>query len=389
MEKKRILYCEGNLDGTVGGSFFSLLFLLQGLDRDRFEPVAVFHREHALLPRYFDSKIDTRVIPYPAPVQLPSTLLRPVQQGVNLYRQLPKFARDLSLLLRNEGIDLVHLNNSITRNHAWMMGARLAGVPCITHERGINPSYSAMSRWLGRGLKAVICISDAVRQNFVDRGVTGLRLTKIYNGLDPSQLVVHRSPESIRSIFGIGRERRLVLMLGNIKEWKGQESVVRAMAAVRNAIPDALCLFVGDTAASDQYYRDRLNKLVKELKLGEHVLFTGYQSHVGDFINASDVVVHASVNPEPFGRVLIEAMALRKPVVGANAGAVPEIIRDEETGILFPPNDAEQLGAAIIRLLSHPHEARSMGDAGRARLESTFHIDNNTRETMALYQRLL
>lgn len=390
MAVKRILYCEGNIDGTVGGSFFSLLYLIEGLDRAEFEPIAVFHREHALIPSYRAAGIDTRVLPQPNPLVLPTPLLKPAQRGLNMLRYLLLYALRLARMLKRERIDLLHLNNSITRNHPWMLAARLAGVPCITHERGINSYYSGLSRWLGRGLERVICISDAVRDNFARCHVEGLKLTTIYNGLDPDILHANRQPEALRAEFGIATGRRLLVMLGNIKEWKGQECVVRAMQLVKARYPEALCLFVGDTAESDCYYKEHLDALIREFNLEKQVLFTGYQKNIADFLNAAEAMIHASIDPEPFGRVLIEAMAMSCPVIGASEGAVSEIVVPGVTGYLFTPGNPQSLAEAIGRIMALSKENRlAIGEAGRKRMEKYFHIKENIRYTVELYKEIL
>jgi glycosyltransferase involved in cell wall biosynthesis len=95
------------------------------------------------------------------------------------------------------------------------------------------------------------------------------------------------------------------------------------------------------------------------------------------------------VTPEPFGRVLLEAMAMRKPVVGSRGGAVPEIVVDGETGYTFAPGDSGELAARILDLLEHPDRARAFGEAGYQRLVDEFHVDRNVERTMAVYARVL
>ena len=99
-----------------------------------------------------------------------------------------------------------------------------------------------------------------------------------------------------------------------------------------------------------------------------------------------DVAVHTSITPEPFGRVLLEAMAMHKPVVGSRDGAVPEIVVDGETGYTFEPGNPEPLAARILDLLEHPDRARAFGEAGYRRLVDEFHVDRNVERTMAVYQ---
>lgn len=385
----RILYVEGNVDGTVGGSFFSLLFLVSGLDRSRYEPIVVFAADNALRPRFHDAGIKTLVHPTPRPVTLKGPLGRLIAKGANFLRGWVLEPIRVARLLRRERIRLLHLNNSITRNHTWTLGALLARIPRITHERGINERYKPRDLLLGRRMQSIICISAAVRDNFPARGVHGLPLVTIHNGLDPAQMRVTRDPAQIRAELGVPANARLIGIVGNIKPWKGQEVVIRAMAKLRDQHPDVVCLLIGDTSPDDMAYRQRMHALISELGLEQRVLITGFKQDIANYVNALAIQIHASVAPEPFGRVLLEAMALEKPLVASGDGAVPEILVDGVTGYLFPPNDPDALAARLAELLADPAAVERMGRAGRQRLEAEFSITRNVAETQKLYERLL
>lgn len=400
MEKTTVLYCESNIDGTIGGSFYSLLFLVEALDPQRFRRIVVFYQDHSLIPRFRASGIEVLVLEPPKPIDLTNRagtslgrLFRPFlavsQKGANAFRGLILQVLKFAQLLKNEKIDLIHLNNSVTRNHPWMIAARLSRVPCITHERGINTKFSLMSSKLAKGLNAIICISHAVRRCLEDNGIGKDNLHVIYNGLDPDRINADKEPSEIRSLFGISEEQPVIGIVGNIKEWKGQESVVRAVKLIKERIPNISCLLVGDTSPSDLYYEKRLRNYVEEVEIQDNVVFTGYQQNVGDFINIMDVVIHASMDPEPFGRVLLEAMAMRKPIVGARAGAIPEIIEEGKTGMMFEPGDAAELAECITELISSPKKAVLLGNSGYDRLRDHFHINKNVEQTMGLYGKVL
>jgi glycosyltransferase involved in cell wall biosynthesis len=403
MDRKRILYCEGNSDGTIGGSYFSLLLLIEGLDSQEFLPEVVFFQDHTLVPRYRSAGARVHVFRKPRPFHVPFLAelrrnrvgrylgmpLLVFQKSVNLVRGLLLPALTYARFLRAGRYDLVHLNNSIIRNQPWMLACRLARVPCVTHERGISPRYSWLSHTLGRRLRAVICISNAVRDNLVRAGVDPHNLLVIRNGLDPASMRVEKSPAQIREEHGIAPERPLIGMIGNIKEWKGQDTVVHAIAAIRHQMPDIACLLIGDTATSDSQFAERLRGLVAELGVGENIVFTGYRRNVADYMNALDVVVHASVEPEPFGRVLIEAMALGKPVVGANAGAVPEILDHGQAGKTFTPRDSNELAQVILSLLTERAAAARLAARGQRRVADEFHIRHNIEATHRLYRSIL
>lgn len=391
-----ILYCESNIDGTIGGSFFSLLYLVSGIDKSKYKPIVVFHHNNALIPKYIQAGIQVIVIPKPQPLVFKKTdnlLLNPIfrliQKSVNFFKFFLFTGAQYARFIKKHNIEILHLNNSITRNHDWMLGAILAGIKCITHERGINSHYSRMSRYFSKRLDAIVCISNAVRDNFLANGVNLSNLVVIYNGIDPSIVAPTKGKDFIYQKHGISEDQIPIGVIGNIKEWKGQETIIRAMPKIVARFPNVVCLLVGDTAIGDQYYRTRLEKLIDELEMTKHAVFTGYTDNVADYLNLLQIVIHTSEDPEPFGRVLIEAMAMKKPLIGAHAGAVQEIIEEGITGLTFPPKNAEALSDAVLRLLNDPQKAEQMGLAGYQRLCDNFLISANVEKTEHLYEKLL
>jgi glycosyltransferase involved in cell wall biosynthesis len=394
--RPRILFCETNVDGTIGGSYYSLLYLVKGLDRSRYRATVLFSRDHGLMPAFHEAGAETIIWPpdapftfasrLPAPLKVPALVL---QKGLNftLGYLYPVLARARFLMAQN--ITIVHLNNSIKKNHEWMAAAKLAGRLCVTHERGINDSYGAAARFFGKRLDAIICISRAVHDNMAERGANFPNIVTIHNGLDPAVMQIKTPPAELRAAWGIEPSAPVIAMIGNIKQWKGQETVVRAVDRIRRSHPAVRCLFVGDTSPADQYYDTAVRALVAELGLESSVIFTGYQRNVADFLMMSDVVVHASVLPEPFGRVILEAMACRKPVVGSRGGAITELVEEGQSGLTFTPGDSEQLADAVARVIGNPAEAQRLGQNGYDRLIREFHVDRNVESTENLYERLL
>ena len=390
---KRILYCESNIDGTVGGSFYSLFYLVDGLDKTAYQPLVIFYTDNDLIPAYREAGIEVEVHEPPQPVHLNwgrplGKLAKILQSALNFYRFFFAEAFRKAAFLRKRNIDLVHLNNSIIRSHDWMLAAKLAGKKCITHERGINNYYPAIARFFSKRINNIICISTAVKSALISGGLSDKNLVIIYNGLDPDRVQVKRQATELKNEYQLSQDAPVVGMLGNIKEWKGQEVVIKAIDIVRRKFPGVRCFLVGDISDSDSYYYERLEQLIEKASLKEHIIFTGYQSNVADFINIFDVMIHASVLPEPFGRVLVEGMALEKPLVGARGGAVPEIVVDNETGLMFEPGNHEDLAEKLIQLLEAPEKAKQMGLKGKQRLIDEFHIDRNVERTEELYRTL-
>ena len=160
-----VLFCEGNTDGTIGGSYFSLLFLVAGLDKSRFSPTVIFHKDNKLIAQFRETGASICVVPPPIPFQFrvprhngyslyrlayPALLL--VQRAVNLLKFFVSDGPRRARLLRKLNVDILHLNNSVVRNHDWMLGALLSRKTVITHERGINEQYSRMARFFAKRL---------------------------------------------------------------------------------------------------------------------------------------------------------------------------------------------------------------------------------------------
>jgi glycosyltransferase involved in cell wall biosynthesis len=397
-DRVRVLYCESNVDGTIGGSHYCLLYLVENLDLTRFEPIVVFHQDNPLVARFRETA-ETLVMERPAPftigppgldkrqplLALPLVMVR---RTVNLGGWLA-LVRRYARLLRERRIGIVHLNNSIVRHHDWMAAALMTGTPCITHERGINRSYSTMSKWYGRRLRGIISMSKSIRDYMIAGTVDVSNVHVMYDGIDPAKLRREKDPDVVRREWSLTSGRPVIGIVGNVRHWKGQEVVVRAAGRLAKKYPNLACLIVGATAPVDKPYEDGLRTLVRELGLDANVIFCGYQKYPADFVAVMDVVIHASVEPEPFGVVVLEAMGMRKPLVGSRAGGVPEMVVEGVTGYTFPPGDHEELAARVDELLADPARARAMGDAGHDRVVADFSVVKYARQVEAFYDDIL
>lgn len=392
---RKVLYVESNTDGTIGGSHYCMLNLVENLDRSEFEPLVLFYQDHALVPR-FRTAAETLVMKPHRPVcwgngaetswfPLPLILAR---RSINFI----KFAYTVAeyiIFLKRRRISLVHQNNSITRHREWMCAAFLAGVPCVASERGLNQRYTLMDRAYARRLALIIPMSLWIMDHMIERGVSSDNIRVMYDGLDPKRINVARAAETIREEYHIRPNQPVVGIVGNIREWKGQETVVRAMITVTKAHPGTVCFFIGAATPDDKPYADRLHTLIKQAGIEANVRFTGYQQDPASFVNIMKLVIHASVHPEPFGMVVLEAMAQRKAVIGSRAGGVIEMVVEGKTGYTFPPGDFATLSAQIIELLDNPDKAHQMGEEGYKRLISSFTLHHYMDEIHTTYRAIL
>ena len=167
-----------------------------------------------------------------------------------------------------------------------------------------------------------------------------------------------------------------------MQEVKGIRYLIEAVADLRQTVPTARLLVVGDGP-----FKQSLMNLVQKLGLDEQVIFTGYRRDIPQMMNTMDVFVLPSLR-EDLPLSLIEAMAMRKPVVATSVGGIPEVVVDGETGILVPPMDSTALAKAIARILLNKQIASRMGLAGRQRVENQFSADAVVARTQQIYNRL-
>ena len=177
-------------------------------------------------------------------------------------------------------------------------------------------------------------------------------------------------------------------MVGRLTPWKGHKTLLEAFSMVARNRPHAKLMIVGEVAFWENSYEGELKDLAVDLRVADRVIWTGYREDIPELLRLCDLFVLPSVN-EPFGRVLIEAMATGKPVIGTNSGGVPEIIVDGETGLLVPSNSPTVLAEAIEEMLSDPLAARQMGQAGLRRARERFDAERVAQQVQQVYRCLL
>ena len=303
--------------------------------------------------------------------------------------------RRLAVLLRSRRVDLLHAHNSRTALAA-VMAVLLAGRGrAVASQHFIEPGRfqsGSLSRWLrgvGHGfvnsrLHHVIAISQAVAGAARRRGdVSADRLTVALNGIaEPEKHSADRSL-AVRAALGIPAEAPLVVCAARLEPEKDVATLIRAMREVATAFPLVHCVVTGDGSQ-----RPILEEQVKRAGLASTVHLLGFRSDAPAVIAAGDVFAIPSV-AEPFGLVLVEAMAMGKPIVATRAGGPMEIVVDREPGLLVPASAPAALAAAIVALLRDPERRAAMGRRGRERYERRFTADRMARETASVYRRVL
>ena len=228
---------------------------------------------------------------------------------------------------------------------------------------------------LCRMADAVIANSTATAQHLPCQSRTNV----IHNGIAVEHFMPSLSRQDCRAHFKLPDDAFVIGVVGRLRPWKGQDRFLRVLRLVVDAHPDAFGIIVGGTPfGTNGPFAAQLQQIVRENNLQDHVVFTGQLDDIRPALAAMDIFVHPG-DPEPFGLVNIEAMAMAKPVVAFAHGALPEIIIDGETGVLVQPFDESAMAQALF-ILEHDALQRSvMGAAGRRRVEDTFTIERTAR----------
>ena len=283
----------------------------------------------------------------------------------NIVRRL-SVIRGIARLARNRGVDFCFgwmVAGQITAG----LAAIIARVPCVWYQVG-----TPRPDWLDRMATAlpargVLVLSRAgeiaQRRLWPHREV---RLVYPGTPLDEHDAVRRTPPIELRARMRLPVAGPLIGMVGRLQRWKGMHVFLDAVAIIRRSRPDVHAVIVGGPHETEPGYGNELHNQARALGVAGAVTFAGFQSNATDWMQAMDIVVHAS-DDEPFGIVVIEAMALGKPVVAGSGGGPAEIVTHGHDGLLAPFGDAAALAAAIELYLADPGVAARIGAAARER----------------------
>ncbi|MFC2071536.1 glycosyltransferase [Chloroflexota bacterium] len=295
-------------------------------------------------------------------------------------------------LLRKQEIEILHLLSP----YAGIVGrlaARLAGVKTIVYtEHSTLENQNTLGR-IGNILtyplnNATIGVSQAVlrsvlRWQLVRRGT----FQTIHNGIDLDALEPNRvSPDQIKKSLGIDPLHWVVGNVANLRPAKGHMYFLQAARLVLNQYPEVTFVIVGRETVKG--YLRQLEELAEQLGIRNRILFTGFRPDAIQITSAFDVFVLSSLW-EGFGIVLLEAMALGKPVIGTRVGGIPEVIEDGVNGYLVEPRNPQQLAEKVVQLLVDEAWRSKMGQKGLQRVRDKFSIRDTVKAVEGVYVSVL
>ena len=386
----RVLFVDHT--AQLGGGEIALRNLLDNLDLRRVH-VEVLLCANGPLTGQLSERYSVRILPLSQRVIETRKDTLGFRSFLRLhYFEIPLYAARLSRLIRKLKIDIVH-TNSLKAHVIGGLAGRVAGRPVIWHMRDrIAPDYLPRA-----AVKFIRMLCRVIPTRIIANSQATLNTIVALDGQSRPVGLVQRISRVVHdgctipstSVAPDWNSAVLIGLIGRISPWKGQHVFVKAAALIGDEFPAARFQIIGAPLFSENAYEEELRALCAKLGIQDRVEFTGFVEGVQGAIERLNIVVHASTIGEPFGQVIIEGMAAGRPVIATNGGGVPEIVEDNVTGLLIPPNDERSLADAMRRLLRDPDTAEEMGRRGRERAREFFNLQRTARSVEQIYTEVM
>jgi glycosyltransferase involved in cell wall biosynthesis len=377
----RILFLDQS--GQLGGAELCLL------------DIAKFYQDSCCVALFADGAFATRLSEAAIPLRILNAEPLKMQKGSSLLQGLSNLDRLIPLIQQviqlSRDYDVIYANTP----KALIVGAVASLIshrPLAYHLHDIVNAdhFSRINRTLlialtNRVAKVVIANSQASHQAFIEAGGKTAKIPIVHNGFDPADYVVKSSVlEQLRQAWG-WHDKFIVGHLSRLSPWKGQHIL---LSALKDCPDSVVAVFVGDALFGEQDYVAQIQQQVEDLGLRDRVKFLGFRSDIPALMSACDLVAHTSTAPEPFGRVIVEAMLCRKPVVAAAAGGAIELVKSGETGWLTEPGNVTALQSVIQQAQRSPDKTQAIAQAGYEYAIAHFQLRQTLKQIDAALQTI-
>jgi glycosyltransferase involved in cell wall biosynthesis len=389
--RTRVLYLDQT--ASLSGGELALLSLIRQLDKQAYEPTVILF-EAGPLEEKLKGLAEVLVLPLDSSVQdmRKDAVGGKTSMGLSTVVATLRYIARLIRTIRRLRPDVIHAN-SLKADIIGGVAARLLGVPLIWHIRDrIADDY------LPHRVVLVFRKLCRIVPNYVIANSQSTLETLYLPATKPSSVIpsgfdVAAFAEAGRNVpalpEAIAQGSKIEIgIVGRISPWKGQDIFLQAAALVHAAFPQTHFSIIGAALFGEHEHERKLRELATELKLDSVVTFHGFQENVIGAIGNLDILVHASIIPEPLGQVIAQGLAAGKPVVASRGGGASEIVDDGVTGTLVAPGDVQGLAEAILEVLTHPDKAERMAQAGQTFVSDSFDPRMIAERVEVIYDRL-
>jgi glycosyltransferase involved in cell wall biosynthesis len=295
--------------------------------------------------------------------------------------------------------DLIHAHNMhyFSDVHAKLLAqqARTRAVPLVLTAHNVWDDILSLRLTRDVAWTHIIAVSHYIKMELIGVGVDEQKITTIHHGVDVDTFHPKVSPERILDRYPQLKGKPVILHPARMGMAKGCDVTIKAMAVVREQMPEAMLVLTGtkntiDWGLSQEKDIAYLVDLIKLLGMKDCVVVDVFPlGEMPELYSAADVVVYPSSLPEPFGLTMLEALASGKPIIVSRIGGMPEIIQDAIDGYVIPPRDFEARGARIIGLLENERLRRRLGTTGRETARVHYPKEMMAERNLEIYSRVL
>jgi glycosyltransferase involved in cell wall biosynthesis len=368
---KRILY-HHRYAAFDTGSPKALFNMIAGLDRGKYQPLFLKNADGPLID---------------ALRELDVTFIDGASRAISFRRPLEAMRRisGQRKMLRAQNIDAVHLNDA-----GWcddlIIGARLAGIPAVLH---VHNSVDFHARNLNMPCATVVLgCSDAILKSAGHYSRIEHKAKVLFNSVDFDKF---RGGEKIRSELSLNDTDIVVLTIGQIRKRKGIDLIVEIADQLRQdkTVPfDRIkFLVVGPKVDEREEYWQKIQKMIRDRGLEKTIIFTGSRQDIPDILASSDMFLFPT-RWEPFGMVVIEAMAAGLPVIASRIGGIPEILVSDNIGTLVSPVEGSAFAEKLAAILKMPDLGKETGLRGQTFVHQRFDQDTIGKELDEIYSAI-
>jgi glycosyltransferase involved in cell wall biosynthesis len=371
------------------GSDKTLLSLIQSLDPSQFRIIVLLPDKGPL----YDKLLENNILCFISPVVKVARGTISIWKILALPFEIVKSLILISKILKSYNIDLVHSNTlAVFGGAIW---AKIYKKPHLwhVHEIILHPQFLRyIYAWFLKYFSnEIICNSNATKEALisVNRSLNS-KTSIILNGINTYEYKNISTRKTIRKNLNTGETDIIILLIGRINRWKGHNLLIKAATELYNRGVDQLhYLIVGSPPPGQNYIKLNLLNNLKNSPVNNIFTLWGFQEDIEDIYAECDIVVIPSIHPEPFGMVALEAMLSNKPVIAANHGGLVEIVVNNETGILFEPDNHIALAKAIQLLANDAGLRNIYGQKGCDRVKKHFSLQSNVESFTKKYLEIL
>jgi glycosyltransferase involved in cell wall biosynthesis len=289
-------------------------------------------------------------------------------------------------LLRTGTVDILNTHSSLDSWVGTLAWRSFRKRPLLVRTRHLSTRVkdNLRTRWLYQTPDGIITTGEVTKELLMQRlGVPDQRIFSIPTGVELGEFVPQEKSRELLAQVKIPADAFIFGSVAVLRSWKGHLFLLEALQLLIQGGVRAFLVLVGDGA-----YRPVILEKITQLGLEPWVRLAGFRDQVAPWFALMDVKVLASYANEGVPQSLLQAMAMARPVVGTTVGGIPEVIVDEETGLLVPPKDPQALAQAMVRLLKDPDFRRELGLRGRQLVVEKFSMEQMAAEIEAVYEVL-